>query len=292
MQETALIELFKLRQAVRDSRKDAGDKKEENENESDGNRSNSLVDLPHLFQVLASQRNKGATDPRDKVYAFLGISSQPGDCEIQPDYDMDINKLYIAVAKQLIQETSHQMDVLSACQPSYSTRNLPSWVPDWSQPWRGGIGMRGSFMAGAKLKSFVHVDTKNDTILIRGLRLDVVRSIRGTPFNNWKPNPWFPVPLYDALTAESARLGYNGYYPFTGGDLQARSPASSDRGSRSDCELQTSAKHPYMSNLRLQATPKSILTAHIQEGGTCYMKTLLGLMESGTLSRLRRDISD
>jgi hypothetical protein len=82
-----------------------------------------------LFRTLLFHRLKEATDPRDKVYSLLGLTSASD--EIEVNYRRDVKKVYIDTATYVIR-TSGKLDVLWAVPPHRDRFSLPSWVPDWS----------------------------------------------------------------------------------------------------------------------------------------------------------------
>lgn len=79
-------------------------------------------------------RGSLATNPRDKVYALLGITEECDKEAIKPDFNIPIRELYCQIARYFI-ERDQKLDVL--CQAGYrrSIPNLPSWAPDWSVPF-------------------------------------------------------------------------------------------------------------------------------------------------------------
>ncbi|KAH7324228.1 heterokaryon incompatibility protein-domain-containing protein [Stachybotrys elegans] len=94
-----------------------------------------------LFNILLARRGFGAADPRDLVYAQLGILSDRDAvmAYVTLDYGMPVARLYAQVA-WYVMETQNVgvdkgMDVLvanlehEAGQPRL--RDLPSWAPDW-----------------------------------------------------------------------------------------------------------------------------------------------------------------
>lgn len=204
-----------LRKAISNIRKvtcdKTGDSKDSPEDNglNDGS-SNKLVILPDLTHLLISERDKGATNARDKIYALLGISEMSTCCQFYPDYAITINELYTAVSAKLIQQ-SRGLRILSSSQPRYSTRNLPSWVPDWSQPWRGGIDRRDRFSASKSLEPQVQVSTDNKTLTLHGVKLDAIRRTYKISFNDWTYVD-FLDPVADILKAEATRLGLRGHY--------------------------------------------------------------------------------
>ncbi|KAJ3526792.1 hypothetical protein NM208_g7903 [Fusarium decemcellulare] len=162
--------------------------------------------LPDLTQLLVSERDRGATDARDKVYALLGINGIAGCSQFSPDYTRTASELYTAVAAQLIQQ-SNGLRILSASQPRYSNLDIPSWVPDWSQPWRGGIDRRDSFSSGKSFNPHLCVNTKNKTISLYGVKVDTIRQMLRTPFMDWE---YMDIvdPLADVLEREAEKLGF------------------------------------------------------------------------------------
>lgn len=74
-----------------------------------------------------------ATDPRDKVYALLGITnSNLTKLNIAPDYHKTVSEVNIAVAKAIIEDsTSLEMLSIPAGRGTDATVDLPSWVPHW-----------------------------------------------------------------------------------------------------------------------------------------------------------------
>lgn len=96
----------------------------------------------NLLDLLISTRDLDATDPRDKIFALLGIASDGRHPEYTIDYSQTTAQVYVAYALTLLRQTS-DLRLLSACNGSplldhYDDRNywetkclLPTWVPDW-----------------------------------------------------------------------------------------------------------------------------------------------------------------
>lgn len=96
--------------------------------------------LPSLFHLLIYTRSAASTDPRDKVYALLGMCDYDDRAVIHPSYAEDCTaaKQYHTVAVSFIERSRFGSDlshVLTAIDHEPSA-NLPSWVPDWRQPRR------------------------------------------------------------------------------------------------------------------------------------------------------------
>ncbi|KAL2687874.1 hypothetical protein Neosp_005443 [[Neocosmospora] mangrovei] len=89
-----------------------------------------------LLELLVQCRFRQASDPRDKVYALLGLIdadlNKSYSFAIEADYGLSTNQGYCHAAQQLLLQ-SGDLDVLGACTPT-TNLELPSWVPDWSAP--------------------------------------------------------------------------------------------------------------------------------------------------------------
>ncbi|KAF6805087.1 heterokaryon incompatibility [Colletotrichum sojae] len=93
-----------------------------------------------IVDMLARTRQLEASDPRDKIFALLGISGNfPGsDIDAAIDYDKSVAEVYADFARDHIQ-ASKSFDMLSYVRHTVSFRpffvspfsSLPSWVPNW-----------------------------------------------------------------------------------------------------------------------------------------------------------------
>ncbi len=88
----------------------------------------------NLSFLLSLRRGAKAHDPRDIVYSLLGVASQFNTLEIAPDYGVSWENLYTSVTKQIICNTKSLTVLADATKLSQTLSNLPTWVPDWSQP--------------------------------------------------------------------------------------------------------------------------------------------------------------
>jgi hypothetical protein len=96
-------------------------------------RKESLKTKQQLLMFLAESRGEfQGTDPRDFVYAFLGLLQNP-DGLLQPDYSRSLRDVFTSTTRAFI-ERSQVPDVLGlASGVAYSSaRDLPPWAVDWS----------------------------------------------------------------------------------------------------------------------------------------------------------------
>lgn len=97
-----------------------------------------------LQRLLSTFRQRKATDPRDKVYALLGLSDLNFDVEsgrFKVDYSQDIKTIFTYAARAIIKrETMSNLNVLlqgrrttCTCEDDAQPQaaDWPSWVPDW-----------------------------------------------------------------------------------------------------------------------------------------------------------------
>jgi hypothetical protein len=94
-----------------------------------------------LRTLLHRYKDFKATDPRDNIYALLGLRDFPT-AGIVVDYARSARELYTNAAEVMIRNTSDYGRpttpslnlICAAYRGAGSTHNLPSWVPDWSIP--------------------------------------------------------------------------------------------------------------------------------------------------------------
>lgn len=91
-----------------------------------------------LLQLLLRHRTFAATDPRDKVYALLGLTTtasyQGRHLHIAADYNTNISaeEVFNSTAQRII-KTCQNLDIFSVPRATSSALGkLPSWVPDWT----------------------------------------------------------------------------------------------------------------------------------------------------------------
>ncbi|KAH8674262.1 hypothetical protein BX600DRAFT_457272 [Xylariales sp. PMI_506] len=84
-----------------------------------------------LITVLSIFRALDATDPRDKIFAFLNLATD--NLSLLPDYTIDVQEVFRRAAETIMTATG-TLSVLSQVQDPQDTKiqGLPSWVPDFS----------------------------------------------------------------------------------------------------------------------------------------------------------------
>ncbi|KAF3002471.1 hypothetical protein E8E13_005317 [Curvularia kusanoi] len=132
---------------------------------------------------IVKHRYSKSTDPRDKVYALLGLASptmapfRTNPAAITPNYSMSVQQVYMATAKAFLTDYRN-LTLLSHVEDPSMRRiaDLPSWVPDYSVtlepyplPYRG----KGHWTASGNLPWHMNTFRMDDGLLdVQGYCLD------------------------------------------------------------------------------------------------------------------------
>lgn len=96
--------------------------------------------LPGLYEMLLEHKNKEATNPKDRIYALLGLTTARDDQRISVDYAQNVEQIYTAAVYYIV-TTTGKLDIICAArhelplsveQTLMRELNLPSWVPNWT----------------------------------------------------------------------------------------------------------------------------------------------------------------
>jgi hypothetical protein len=131
---------------------------------------------PSLLALLDRDSIKESTDPRDQIYAMLGISDTSDEPELLPNYGQDIQQTYGRVCRWFLSQTPEGPRFLNLVGLPRSQPQLPSWVPDFSTAKAlGTLRNRGfSYNAGGDGGVKWHVTEDLRTLIARGEIVDVV----------------------------------------------------------------------------------------------------------------------
>ena len=132
-----------------------------------------------FIRLLCATRNFKSSDPRDKLYALLGISDSTAVSCAGVDYTIPVSNLFVQFTKQEL--VSGSLAHLSATDYSDDIARvaLPTWVPDWSRPISAVIpeviGLY--FNAGGTSSPRVDFSPSHDLLIIEGKRLFCVNRL-------------------------------------------------------------------------------------------------------------------
>jgi hypothetical protein len=132
-----------------------------------------------LYALIRSRVFK-ASDPRDKVYALLGlvgdaVKDKPS---LRPEYGSShVSDTYLLATKQLLEDADDLL-ILSCAegqrQGLQAQISLPSWVPDWTCEEVPGLGITGytRYSAAGSLPKYARVIEPPMTLELLGRKID------------------------------------------------------------------------------------------------------------------------
>jgi hypothetical protein len=142
-----------------------------------------------MVELVSRARIFEATDPRDKVFAMLGLANDIGDGDsrlrgLTPDYTLTKDETYCNFAKDYIATTT-SLDILSTVDTFSEARpeERPSWMPDLELPIATirGFGFPRKYSASLSTAidptQICSGPEDNSVLLLRGFATDTVRSI-------------------------------------------------------------------------------------------------------------------
>ncbi|KAF2492760.1 HET-domain-containing protein [Lophium mytilinum] len=146
---------------------------------------------PPLRYVLAAayiwRTGLQASDPRDLVFALLGLSSDASEIGIAADYSKPLKQVFLEVALALITQIGLQVITWkNFTRTSGTPLKIRSWVPDWSQPFLkplakfGRNDRRTRFEACAKTTSqsrFITSDEIHPIFCVSGAIVDKIIAV-------------------------------------------------------------------------------------------------------------------
>ena len=160
-----------------------------------------------LACYLESTSGFMSTDPRDRVFALLGLVDES--LRLEPDYSRSVEQVYFNTANLLISNSGNPLFILSFAGTGYDRNKvcLPSWVPDWSATRNGrftlghaGDGQGRCYRAGGLAWPIVRVNLtqtsiRDCTLHLSGIFVDTIErvgNLLGGLTTQWAANinPW------------------------------------------------------------------------------------------------------
>ncbi len=130
------------------------------------------------FALIYCLRFK-ATDPRDKLFALLGLATDADDPVLLPNYKATVREVFTASSRHMM-TTNKSLRILHIAGIGWSRqiKDLPSWVPDWSAPHRviifGDMVDNAGYRASASLPSNVKSGPGPDSITLKAILVDTM----------------------------------------------------------------------------------------------------------------------
>jgi len=139
-------------------------------------------------------RDYQASDPREKLYALLGMASDVSFDDLPPDYAQPVEAVFRNLVSFMINARG-SLDIISSGRLALATPGPPTWVPDWRVPdqlrplqaeevaghlYRAAGNTVATIVAGIKGSSTTLI-LHDSTLAVEGVIADQVR------FNALKP---------------------------------------------------------------------------------------------------------
>ena len=139
-----------------------------------------------LEQLLPHGRTCQATDPRDRVFAFLGLAD-PQMYGLAPDYRLPLRQVMIDAAKAVMSATS-KLGLLAAAQNPSRQNGLPSWAPNLVDDWKAWPlpekdGWSPTMNTTAPSLCFSGSEG-HETLTVRGFRCDTIACLSPVTVRN------------------------------------------------------------------------------------------------------------
>ena len=142
-------------------------------------RPENLESYKPFLKLLCHTRDFKSTDPRDKLFALLGIPDSDAVPWESPDYTIPVSKLFVQYTKQeLISGSLAQLSFTDYIDDNIQVA-LPTWVPDWSRPVEhlSIEAFETSTSAGGTSVPHLHFSSTNNLLIIKGKKVSYIDRI-------------------------------------------------------------------------------------------------------------------
>lgn len=147
-----------------------------------------------LFNLIRACRHRLASDPRDKVFALIGLMGDKMSPYIRPDYTAEVREVFARATLHFIAQ-NRSLDPICGWQTVGRREGLPSWTPDYALDQELAPFPMDSMCLDTALFNASGADQRgeysylDDTLLlelwfqllVRGFVVDTIDSISNTP---------------------------------------------------------------------------------------------------------------
>ena len=128
----------------------------------------------HWLNLLLVTRSHKASDPRDKIYALLGLFGRNG-LSLKPDYHKSAPEVFSDFVRKMMPRLS-TLEILSSADLT-SLTELPLWAPRWAWNEHAGASLQEyTFKASGAMKLRYNDSSFWRVLDLEGLLLDCVNS--------------------------------------------------------------------------------------------------------------------
>ncbi|MCJ1431020.1 hypothetical protein MMC27_000370 [Xylographa pallens] len=124
-----------------------------------------------LAEIVPRHRQCRATDPRDKIFALLGVSTSLSDAAFPVDYTKSTAAVYTDFALYTMREEANT-NILFACSLAprdVSCVTVPSWVPDWTRDLTGSFTSDNCYQAADGIACSCRLGENSGILIVDGL---------------------------------------------------------------------------------------------------------------------------
>lgn len=149
-----------------------------------------------LLQLLEATRSCSSTDPRDRVFALVGLTDEEsiGNTLLRPDYSRSTAQVFAYAAYHILSSDSTSFHSIYQSW-SHGANNMPTWVPDFSAPRHMKTMYKQQYSASWPFETSVVLDSSSLTLTACGVSFDKV----GETFHLTRDNRSTVVAQLDAL---------------------------------------------------------------------------------------------
>jgi hypothetical protein len=139
-----------------------------------------------LLDLLRLTRKYLSTDPRDKVFALIGIVTNSDTMDIKADYRLSAVEVFLSVAIHNLEKLKN-VELLGNGGSSSTPQNpkLPSWVPDWSHDNDrrvaiAAVARRRGMSVSGDTQPTLSISADKKVLTVRGAIIDTISRLDAT----------------------------------------------------------------------------------------------------------------
>ncbi|KAL9119653.1 MAG: hypothetical protein Q9187_003794 [Circinaria calcarea] len=205
-----------------------------------------------LLSLLESTRSTESTDPRDKVYAPLGLATDLSPASISPDYAKSLEAVYGDVVRFSLSQPDHGLQVLGhVIRPAANSKHiksahngpeLPSWIPDFREnlglnPFCTNVSYSSATYNACGPHKTHNAKIEGSRLILDGIRIDQISTLSAiweeNAFSTAEVRSWAP----ETPNTRYAPTGQTLDEAFRTTVLADMNPLTQSRGHMVDWEL-------------------------------------------------------
>jgi heterokaryon incompatibility protein (HET) len=174
-----------------------------------------------LQELLINNISSSAKDPRDMIFSLLGIVTDVEDApELRADYSLSVETVYTNFVKFNVRKYQC-LDIICKSKHPKKLKNLPSWVPDWSNVReKASLGLPNFSPSAEKRGCYIYRASQgrppdyeflaNDTILsVEALLIDKISQM-GTECSRGNGQFYIDIVSWQSLVFNNMKEPYIG----------------------------------------------------------------------------------